>query len=288
MNDNHDALRIRLGDLPDGLFDQVVAEVQHFAVPLIVNNYFIGSGVLVQIDNVPGILTVEHVVNNRITPFDNSLESQHALVTCVSEKANVVAIEMRNLTWWTTQPQTKDWGPDLAFIRLPEVAGFTSQLRSSKIFYSLTLETENRMKEALDESGFMTLVGYLNDQITDAPGESGFQDVRQIQGYAFLTGPEERHDQNGFDYVDVGCNRILSPAVPKNFRGVSGGGLWRFNVFTDVHEKVGRETLGGSFLAGVVFLEIGIETCIPRVRCHGARSIYEVFLPQVRDWLKSS
>jgi len=288
MNDHPDIFPIRLGDLRDGLLDQVVTEVRHFAVPLMLNDDFIGSGVLVQIDNVFGILTAEHVVNKNLSaPFDNSLDSQQVLVTSVSERANAVCVEMRHLTWWTTPRQTDEWGPDLAFIRLPEAAAFTRQLRASKSFYNLTLDSENRMKEALDNKGFMTFVGYAAEQITDAPPESGFPDVRRIQGYAFLTGPEKYHVQNGFDYVDVGCNRVLCPTMPKSFGGVSGSGLWRFDVLRDIHEKAGQERLGKSYLAGVIFLQIAIDTYTPIVRGHGARSIYEVCLPKIKAWLQN-
>jgi hypothetical protein len=288
MNDQPETFPIRLGDLPSDLNEGVRAELRHFAVPLILNDDFLGSGVLVEVDNIPGILTAEHVVNNPAAPFDNSLESKQALVTSVSERANTVAVEMRHLTWWTTTRQTDEWGPDLAFIRLPESAGFTHQLRASKSFYNLTLDPKNRMKEALDNTGFMAFVGYVAEQITDAPPESGFPAVRRIQGYAFLTGPEKYHAQNGFDYVDVGCNRVLCPTMPKSFGGVSGGGLWRFDVLRDVHEKAGQERLGKSYLAGVVFLQIAIDTYTPKVRGHGARSIYEVCLPAIKAWLRSS
>jgi len=44
MNDHPDIFPIRLGDLRDGLLDQVVTEVRHFAVPLMLNDDFIGSG----------------------------------------------------------------------------------------------------------------------------------------------------------------------------------------------------------------------------------------------------
>jgi hypothetical protein len=195
---------------------------------------------------------------------------------------------MRHLTWWTTTRQTDEWGPDLAFIRLPAAAGFTRQLRASKSFYNLTLHPKNRMEEALDSSGFMAFVGYVAEQITDAPAESGFRDVRRIQGYAFLTGPEKYQDRNGFDYVDVGCDRLLAPTMPRSFGGVSGGGLWRFDVLRDPNEEPGQERLGKSFLAGVVFREDDVNTDTPRVRGHGARSIYEICLPQIRAWLRSS
>ena len=76
MNDQPETFPIRLGDLPSDLNEGVRAELRHFAVPLILNDDFLGSGVLVEVDNIPGILTAEHVVNNPAAPFDNSLESK--------------------------------------------------------------------------------------------------------------------------------------------------------------------------------------------------------------------
>jgi hypothetical protein len=125
-----DTFVVQLGDLPDGFTDQVVAELQHFAVPLVLNDHFLGSGVLAQVDNVSGILTAEHVVRNPVIPFDNSSESRQALVTSVSDRANAVCIEMRYLDWWTTLRQSDEWEPDLAFIRLPDPSGFTGELRA--------------------------------------------------------------------------------------------------------------------------------------------------------------
>jgi hypothetical protein len=182
---------------------------------------------------------------------------------------------------------SNEWGPDLAFIRLPEMAPFTRQLRASKSFYNLTKDPQGRMKEALEELGFMAFVGYVAEQITGAPPESGFKDVKRIQGYAFHTGPEARHRRYGLDYVDVGCDRFFCAKMPKSFGGGGGGGLWRFDVLRKKDEVPGQEKLGTFCLAGVVFREDGIDTDRPTVRAHGAASIYDVCLPAVRTWLKT-
>jgi hypothetical protein len=143
------------------------------------------------------------------------------------------------------------------------------------------------MKEASEELGFMAFVGYVAEQTTDAPPESGFRDVKRIQGYAFQTGPETRHQIGAFDYVDVGCDRLFCPTMPRSFGGVSGGGLWRYDVLRKKDEAPGQEKLGNFYLAGVVFREDAINTDKPTVRAHGAASIYDVCLPAVRAWLKT-
>jgi len=76
--------------------------------------------------------------------------------------------------------------------------------------------------------------------------------------------------------------------MPKSFGGVSGGGLWRFDVVRAAHENPGQERLDKSYLAGVVFCQNAIDTDKPTVRGHGGRSIYEVCLPEIRAWLKSA
>jgi hypothetical protein len=154
--------------------------------------FSVATGVLVEIDGHPCILTAEHVLNNPNARFDNSARSSQRLATSVSRRANCPWIEMRYLDWWTTARKTDEWGPDLAFVRLPEPTGFTSELRAKKSFYNLTKDPERRMREALEHKfGFMAVTGYVGEQIETAPPESGFQDVRIIKGYAFLTGPEE-------------------------------------------------------------------------------------------------
>ena len=102
-----------------------------------------------------------------------------------------------------------------------DVTHFTRQLRASKSFYNLTKDPVGRIKEALEPLGFMAFFGYVVEQITDAPRESGFGEVRRIQGYAFQTGPETRHQRDGFDYVDLGCGRVFCTGMPRSFGGVS-------------------------------------------------------------------
>jgi hypothetical protein len=143
---------------------------------------YAGSGVLVEVDGVSGILTAEHVIFNPQMPF----ESGQALWTIprfysmdrlddpiVDDPAthpSASNIQIDLLRWYPESPHRQDytqpsaeWGPDLAFIRLPELGltAFGRTLRAVRInFYSLAREPEARMEKALDETNtILAIVG---------------------------------------------------------------------------------------------------------------------------------
>jgi hypothetical protein len=74
--------------------------------------------------------------------------------------------------------------------------------------------------------------------------------------------------------------------VPHFFYGVSGGAIWRLvNLFEQdpsMHELKSTDYV----LAGIAFYQ-GPGSPLPKfIRGHGPRSLYEKFLPELRDWLK--
>jgi hypothetical protein len=139
---------------------------------------------LVEVDGVSGILTAEHVIFNPEKPF----ESGQALWTIprfysmdvsidqidesIFEEAtthpSATNIQMDLLRWYPESPHRKNyqtrtakWGPDLAFIRLPQDAltVFGSALRAVRInFYPLADEPGARMQQALEESNTILAV----------------------------------------------------------------------------------------------------------------------------------
>jgi hypothetical protein len=233
-------------------------------------------------------LTAEHVVNNLYKPFDNRIDSKKILMTSVAKTLYVLSIPLNTLAWFTTTPQESEWGPDLAFIRLPENTPFLSELKHRKTFWDLTRDTDRRRDRALDQAGFLAFVGYPREWMIDEPREDGYLGIRGLCGVAFMTGQKDYVEQsNGFDFYDVGVDRSHAPSAPKSFGGVSGGGLWRFFVSKAEGEPNERIQLDTYCLAGLVYFEIDITSEFPAVRGHGPRSLYNTFLTQVRTWLNS-
>lgn len=91
---------------------------------------------------------------------------------------------------------------------------------------------------------------------------------------------------NGYDYIELGCDRSSSPTIPYSFGGVSGGGVWKVEIDSP-DGSPGSEILGEITLCGVAFYEDELDTQYPYVRCHGPGSLYSVFLPDLQAWVQS-
>jgi hypothetical protein len=93
--------------------------------------------------------------------------------------------------------------------------------------------------------------------------------------------------QNGYDFVDLLAAREPGTVIPNSFQGVSGGALWRFRDFFHMSEPPQELKRDDYVLAGIVFWEDQTNPDAPFIRAHGPLSIYENFLPKVREWLRT-
>jgi hypothetical protein len=90
----------------------------------------------------------------------------------------------------------------------------------------------------------------------------GFETGEALYGYAFPTGPRVNPvapPANGFDYIELGCDRSSSASVPDSFGGVSGGGVWKVEIDSP-DGSAGSEILGEVILCGVAFYQGDIDT----------------------------
>jgi hypothetical protein len=202
-----------------------------------------GSGVLVEVDGISGILTAEHVI------FHEQFRQAQLLYTVphiysadsVREKTahfSATKIRVDLLNSFPETPQRKmddaEWGPDLAFIQLPKNTAFERTLRAVRInFYALAREPDVRMQRALDEN-------YSQLAIVGAPVETAkdvsptLVDKRAIIEFPVFLAPsfEYQKKEDGHDFFDVPVDRELGVRVPNFFNGVSGGAVWRLvNLF---------------------------------------------------------
>ena len=78
-----------------------------------------------------------------------------------------------------------------------------------------------------------------------------------------------QHRHGDFDYVDLKEDTTF-PGVPKDFGGVSGGGLWRVQVFGSPGNAEIRRKWS---LEGVAFYQLKISDSQMVIRCHGQDNI---------------
>ncbi len=138
--------------------------------------------------------------------------------------------------------QFGEWGPDLALLSVPAEA--VGQVNLYRAFWN----------PARDERlGLEVLETCL---LMGTPGEFGrFTETRadlEIDG--MFLGPEVQQTRGNFDYLDYEFDLTL-PRMPRNFGGVSGGGVWR--VWLYWHPSTGEIERALS-LHGVAFYQLPI------------------------------
>jgi len=273
-----ETFRLQIGDLPETLQERISADTDTHTIPLLLDSEFIGSGTLIRFGNCEGILTAAHVVTNESWAIDCSPNSAQRLFTSVKNEAQELYIETRFLEIEQTEPQSHEFGPDLAFMKIPE-SRFKMSILAEKAFLDVSESNELfRMAMTADENPTMVFGGFPDVYKRDLMPQPGFETIQHLQGYGFLTGQEEREHHEGYDYILVGANYDQGDDPPITFRGVSGGGLWRLALSRD---RAGENYRHQIWLAGVVFYETPLEEGRRYLRAHGPESLYQNFLPRL-------
>jgi hypothetical protein len=192
------------------------------------------------------------------------------------------------LSWWLSPSGvSEEWGPDLAFVKLPESGSFIGQLKAKKSFCDLSNRPDWRIQLASSDNAFAAVCGFVDEETRDGEPESGFNQVKRLQGYSFFGGPTGRHVEGGYDFIDVAGDRTTTASIPRDFGGVSGGGLWTFGVIRPEGAPAGIEDFVDLTLAGVAFYQLDVSSDRPNVRCHGPKSIHKIALVEISNWLRA-
>ncbi len=276
--------KISVGQLSESLLNQLSDAIFKYTVPLIVDDLVIGTGTLAQIDKTAGIFTTRHVTT-KIFERRKGKFVHGFLLTAPDEQPVILGVEIPYLDCWRPDGRDDKFGPDVAFLVLPEGHNFTSELRWKKSFVPISTNPVKRRKLARRKI-LAAVAGFVFGETKITGPESGFARVERPQGYSFIGGALARRRQyRGFDFIDVDGDRRGCKSIPWNFRGVSGGGLWTFQVARRRGDPPGTEVLQRLVFSGVAFYELNTSPQNPRLRCHGPKSVYEIALVRIRMWL---
>jgi hypothetical protein len=157
-----------------------------------------------------------------------------------------------------------EWGPDMTFLRIPE--GLVGSINARRVFYSPTVDGIATPANPVEVWLLMGTPAALGT-FTPAHAEV------QVNG-RFVGGGDVGYKTRGqLDYFDVKMD-TSSPGTPKDFGGVSGGGLWRVQVYCS--SSTGKIDWARS-LEGVAFYQLPGENGSTVIRCHGPQSIARAF-----------
>jgi hypothetical protein len=240
-----------------------------------------GSGTLVTVGSLYGILTAAHVLDNL------PKKGQVGLVTHADDPSRfqkqVIAMEHTDsvVMRGTTFDQK---GPDLGFLRLPQES--VGWITAKNSFYNLNKHRADVLAgNEPTQSHVDAVTGMIHELTTEEP--PGRPKVRRISFTAIFCGAHlaalrylTNYELHYFELTnDPGF------ALPQSFGGTSGGSTWRFYVA----EKDDEITVVDRRLVGVPFFQSLTYNGKREITCHGPKGIYGSFIDAIAErWPKEA
>jgi hypothetical protein len=263
-----------LMEIPRELIDTISRDLSDYHVGIVKiketlrseDAILLGSGTLVTIDGIHGILTARHVTDE----IDG--EMGLILTSTVGPMLHNYTIRsdfLRRLAVGIGSIDAE--APDLAMLVLPPVN--LGWIKAIKSFYNLSRRTENVLSRALaNDMGIWFLGGFADELTTEGAPERGYRKVKVFRGMCPAVRVPRGYAIGQYDYLqlDVPYGGIDEP--PGSLGGFSGGGLWQVPINSS---KCGNLQPGDPILSGVAFYQSARENNMRSVKCHGRRSIYK-------------
>jgi hypothetical protein len=276
MNDGIPSRRmLNAGNIPFDLRVKIGQGIEPYTIIPLLDGEVSGSGTLVTIDGVRGILTAGHVVRNWHDSQPKNQHSKHLGIVPDRRASALIEEPLAHFDSFVTEPRDSEtFGPDLAFVRIPSPSGFLRTLLAKKSFCDLTGPGVTNRMVFITRTSPMASCGVVAEKTERSNGRI------TINQYVLLGTEPQLFERDGYDYVDLRSRRSLEPKTPNSFGGVSGSGLWRFSLARLSESEIKPFDFQ---LAGVAFYQLlDTDDGIVTVRFHGPRSIYEQLLPKVR------
>jgi hypothetical protein len=153
-----------------------------------------------------------------------------------------------------------EWGPDLVLLRLPPE--HVGTIEAYRTFYNLNAARPSAVNANALETrllmGTPAELGIFTQQHADIEINALFMELGAAA-----------HVIGGFDYFDFDVDLSFS-AIPRDFGGVSGGGLWSVLIY---YSEQTRKVESLKTLEGVAFYQLPVKDNHRIIRCHGPQSI---------------
>lgn len=236
-----------------------------------------GSGALVSLGPVHGILTAAHVLQALPDYDEVGLVQFRASQTIQKQTIDMSFVEKLVIRGTGSAAD----GQDIGFLRLTST--HVAMLNAStNIFYNLTKRTEAVVGNKHPSSEYFEgLSGIIGEWTLDhPPGEAAvhrLKGFRGLFGVGFVNGERE---SNGYDLVNFQTNSGENLKAPSNYQGMSGGALWRVYITPDDN---GHASICDKRIVGVAFHQTENIEGARTITCHGPNSVYEVLAQQIRQ-----
>ena len=258
-----------ISKLPSSFTKEIHNHQRNFSVTMLINDdenpqVIPCSGTLAQVGDHKGIITARHV-------WDEAKDHQF-LLTLVG-RGNY-AFEIKYLVPAIPAPVKvlKEFDdvrvPDIGFVKIPNK--YASDLEAKgKVFLNIDKRIKDRSYLPNVDHGYWTIFGNPNEWLKT--------DEKQVSSFIYGTEVSRCFEDNEWDYFVMSLDTPANPDIPKDFSGMSGGGIWWTPWGCDESQEI--FSFEAPSLAGVSFFQTGKSN--RTLLCHGPKSIYELLYEHV-------
>ncbi len=235
-----------------------------------------GSGSLVTVGSVHGILTAAHVLKNLPDQGEVGLV-RFPRVRRFAQKPTIDMGQAEKLTVGADAFGPE--GPDLGFLRLSPKD--VEALKARNVFFNLEMRRKAVLAdEQPDPPYFDGISGMIAEWTKDLPPE---QRLARVKGFGSLYGiglVVRKHESKGFDLLDFEVTYGPGSDSPDSYAGMSGGALWR--VYCNKDDD-GQLSVSEKKVFGVAFHQSALSDQKRIITCHGPRSVYGHLIDAIRE-----
>lgn len=265
--DNRDQILVK--DIPKDVIDSALQSISFYTVTFLTEGQppdaeLAGSGVLVRAADRYAILTADHVAErlptDRIPIFLERTAQAHSI--------DRTGVRVQKIARGDDNAR----GPDLAAIILlaPSIA---ASLGAKKSFFPLDNYRDRMLNNPGDvRDGAWFIQGFLQERtVIKADPEGGY--TKYFYNFTGVGGPDGSEEVDGFDIFEYPVDHAKRSEAPKNFGGMSGGGIWQVLIRRNKSDRT--VTHDRPILSGILFYQVPTTETQCGVRAHGRRSVYE-------------
>ncbi|MBR0825596.1 hypothetical protein JQ596_08605 [Bradyrhizobium manausense] len=230
-----------------------------------------GSGTLVRVGKVHGILTAAHVLTHlpdggEVGIVEYRGQTIHYRKRTI-EMANTIKIMLRGDAFGPD-------GPDLGFLRLPaDSVGWFEAIGS---FYNLLKHRSDAAGPAPSPDSTDAVVGMIDERTKDLPAERPRERRKGFEALFSNGTISGERAVGGYDLFEFAPTDYPDFKLPDDYQGTSGGAVWR--IYLKVNDE--KPEIAGVRLWGVPYYQTTKEEGLV-LTCHGMAGVYGTLLDAV-------
>lgn len=275
MSNNIEITQIK--DLPTDLLDEIQERIKPYIIGLLGVNIgtsgeepqLLGSGTLIQIQDKYCIVTAQHLTDKLKKYQKLGLILGSFVHRFVVDTSFLQIVEIGT-------PVGNSIGPDLAVIILPIIDAGTIKAKNL-VFWNIINHSQTVLSKSIAKDSNIRLwivCGFPEEWSKDGDPVGGFAKTLICCCLCGFTGAEEYWAGGEFDYLKLSVLYKNRADLPMTFRGLSGGGIWKAELFRSNNGKI--SCTDDLLFLGVAFRETAIQDDLRSIIGHGWRSIYEI------------